>query len=158
MSKEFTIWVHPETNAEVVDVMCPKHKSVKGHVAAGQLGTAECGAILKSRKESGPEEIDNGKKVRPTRTIVLESCHEKLVYDGGAQEKARLKATPRPGEHTGAQQVASKVEADTKKDKVSGSKEGQRDKLAGKRGGKAGRRGKKGSREPGTPHPQAASE
>jgi hypothetical protein len=155
VANDFTIYVHPETNAEVVDVQCPKHKQVKGHVAAGQLGTAECGYILKSRKETGPRENDNGKWVTPTRTVILDQCHEKLVWDGGAQARAGKSFAPRPGEKTGAQQVASKVEESTKKDKLAGSKKGQREKLA-KRGAKG--KGKKGKREPGTPHPQAVTD
>lgn len=148
MGKTFEIYVHPETNAEVVDVVCPKHAKVKGHVAAGQLGTAECGMILKSRKETGPEEIDNGKKVRPTRTVVLDSCHEKLVWDGGGAAKARLKAAGiRPGENTGAQQAAAKIEADEKKAKT-GGKASQRAKAAGNKRAAKAKRGL---------HPQAVS-
>jgi len=76
-------YIHPSSGAEVVDVVCPKHPKVKGHVAKYALGTATCGLILKSHKESSPtfEEIIDGKKVKRggAVTVVDDACKEILV-------------------------------------------------------------------------------
>ena len=71
-------YTHPETGAEVVDVVCPKHPKMKGHVVTSQLGLATCGTILKSHKEPFEESVD-GKTVKGSHTVVDEECKVLLV-------------------------------------------------------------------------------
>jgi len=116
-------YIHPSSGAEVADVECPTHKKIKGHVTIGQIGKATCGFVLKSHKETGPEEIVDGKKVRPVKTVVDSACTELLVpveqpKKGG---KVAVDAEEKPGttfnETERAEKFAGKRAKSSKGDK-----------------------------------------
>jgi hypothetical protein len=101
-------YIHPSSGAEVHDVVCPKgHSGGKGHVAAGQLGKATCGHVLKSHKTTGPEETVDGKKVRPVITHIDLACTEILV--AAADPKGTKAAKAAAGEAAASAKTKAKT-------------------------------------------------